>query len=285
MYGNEQDGDNSQEDNGNGWGDHEINRNLVLPQFAVGDNITTTVILANLGNHRRLSWLAPGDCVTGGRVLFFSDSGNPLEVTVSETTSSEHSFLLGASEVQFLEVTREGDLATGWILIEVDERSSSSGTGPSDWGYMDGKRLDRGDRVMASAYYTITGEGGEVTSQVAVRPSKYEQEEFLTTIIPVQVSNGVNTGIALVNTGADDAKVTLRLRDATGAQAEEAVVDIPAGGQLAQFVTELFGSSEAFRGVLEAETESEGIVAMGLLQTGQVLTSLPVHHYGRWSRD
>ncbi len=192
---------------------------------------------------------------------------------------------MGASQVQFLEISRDGALANGWILVEVDDRSSSSGTAASDWGYMDGRKLERGGHLMASAYYTITDNAGNVATQVAVRPSRYSPEEFLTTLLPVQVSSGVNTGIAVVNTGAEPAKVRLRLRDTTGAQVQEKVVDLAAGAQLARFVTEIFDTSGDLQGVLEVETESEGIVSIGLLQTGRVLTSLPVHHYGRWSRD
>ena len=287
--GNQPGDDNGEGDGGYGWGDHAINRNLVLPQFAVGSNVTTTLVLANLGNPLRLSWLSPGECTTSGRVSFFSDTGEPLEVSIggsSDSLTNEYSFSLGASEVQFLEISRNEDtLAKGWILIEVDDQSTSSGTATSDWGYMDGKKLERGDHLMASAYYTITGDSGNVTSQVAVRPTRFEAEEFFNSLLPVQVSSGVNTGVAVVNTGADPAKVTLRLRDATAAQIQEKVVELDAGAQLAKFVTEIFDISGDMQGVLEVQTESEGIVAIGLLQTGQVLTSLPVHHYGRWSRD
>jgi hypothetical protein len=209
-----------------------------------------------------------------------------VSVNGSSSLTTEYSFSLGASEVQFLELSlEEATLAKGWILIEVDDQSTSSGTALSDWGYMDGKKLERGDHLMASAYYTMFDTNGEVSTQVAVRPSRYEPKEFFNSLLPVQVSSGVNTGVAVVNTGVDPAKVTLRLRGATGSQLQEEVVELAAGAQLAEFVDQIFDISGDMQGVLEVETESEGIVAIGLLQTGQVLTSLPVHHYGHWSRD
>lgn len=54
----------------------------------------------------------------------------------------------------------------------------------------------------------------------------------------------------------------------------------------ARFIDELFSSLPAdFQGALELSTDAEGVVSLGLLQTGLVTTSLPVHHYGIWRQD
>jgi len=56
--------------------------------------------------------------------------------------------------------------------------------------------------------------------------------------------------------------------------------------QTARFVNELFEDQDfsgGFRGTLEIRSDAEGIVSMGLLMTEGLLTSLPAHHFGRWT--
>lgn len=287
--GGQQQGANNS-DSFEGWHGISVERNLVLPQVAIGGDITTTIVLANLGSRLRLGWLASDQLITSGTLSFFASSGDPMEVTIGGSTASEHSFSLDPSGVQFLEVTAEGSVETGWVLIQVDDPTAANAdsTAEADWGYMDDQPVDRGKRLLATAYYTISDATGAVQSQVAVVPAVMEPARFFNAFLPVQYAEGIDTGIAIVNTGASDAQVSLVLRDTNGTSVAEEELTLGAGSQTARYVTQLFNTSalpEAFKGILEVTTEADGLVTLGLLQTGRVLTSLPVYHFGRWQQQ
>jgi len=110
-------------------------------------------------------------------------------------------------------------------------------------------------------------------------------EDGLITLFPRQET--VRTGVSVVNTSGQDAMVTARLIDDKGQQfGDPHVMSLVAGGQKAQFVEALFPSiPDGFTGTLELSTATEGVISMGLLQTGLVTTSLPSRHYGAWSQS
>lgn len=96
----------------------------------------------------------------------------------------------------------------------------------------------------------------------------------------------VRTGVAIVNPGGQRARVDLKVIDADGRVAGSAALRLAAGAQVDPFVDELFPVVPAdFRGVLELSTTTEGVVSTGLLQTGRVTTSLPVHPCRPWTQS
>ena len=55
----------------------------------------------------------------------------------------------------------------------------------------------------------------------------------------------------------------------------------PAGNQSAQFVFQMFAGLPAdFQGFLQIQTSDEGVVTMGLLMSGGIMTSIPTMHFG-----
>jgi hypothetical protein len=269
-----------------GWQGHEIEHNVVLPQVAVGDGVTMTLIFSNLGGPRRMGWFAnEEDYTVTGTLRFFAADGSPLAVEINGVTGSEFPLELEASAVSYLEVSAPAgtELQRGWLLVEVEDVEQS------DWGFRDGHAVVRGERVMVSAYYSIFSPTNELESQVAVRPATFSRGFFTNSLVAAQYrqtpSGPVRTGIAVVNTGSDAAIINLRLIDESGGEVEETVLELAAGAQDARFVDEIFPSiREGFRGVLELSTTAEGVVSMGLLQTGLVTTSLPSHHWGGWNQ-
>jgi hypothetical protein len=253
---------------------------------AVGSQVNMTLVFSNLGGPGRMGWLTEaGDYTLTGTLRFFGVDGSPLEVVVNGTAASEFPFALEASSVSYLEVSAPAgvDLERGWLLVELDEDQEDG------WGYMDGHAVVRGERLMASAYYSIFSTTGELVSQVAVQPMTFRRGLFARSLVAAQYRQGpggvLRTGVAIVNTGGEGALVDLKLIDADGQVAVTAALNLAAGAQIAQFVDELFPAIPAdFRGVLELSTTAEGVVSMGLLQTGLVTTSLPVHHYGTWTQ-
>lgn len=263
-----------------GWRGMELEHNLILPQVAVGEGVTMTLILNNMGGPQRMGWLEPEDYVTTGTIHFFDSSGADLPVRINGQAGSEFPFSLQPSEVLFLDVTpNDPGLRVGWLLLEVDDSNLEN-----SWGLMDGHPVGRGERVMVTAYYSISDAQGSLASQVSVMPGVFERGLFLNSVVTAQFDNGLRTGVALVNPGDLDVAMELRLTDATGRLVATEQFTLPAGNQRARFVDELFTEvPNGFRGVLEIRGASQGVVSMGLLQSGSVLTSLPVHHYGNWT--
>lgn len=258
----------------------ELEHNLVLPQIAVGRDIATTLTLASLGNPAFHPWLAAEDLRTTGTVYFFEQDGNPLEVRVNGSAPvAQYRFELGASALAVLEVGLEGPNIAGWALVVIDESEGSQ-----EWGVRDGFEVARGERVMATAFYTLTGPQGELLSRVGVVPALYQRARFFNSRLVAQFGNGVNTGVAFVNTSDDGMAAEVLLRRADGETVATGMIPLAAGQQRALFVDQLFPEalSAGFVGTLEIHTEAEGMVSMGLLMTQGILTSIPTHHFGQW---
>jgi len=137
---------------------------------------------------------------------------------------------------------------------------------------------------MASAFYTHM-KGEEVVSRVGVMPSIYQIGHFSTSMTSVHFQDGLYTGVAMVNAGAETATIQVRLMDTKGQLFDSRQMFMQAGNQMAIFVHQLFdGIPAGFRGFLEVEADRDGVVMMGLLESQGILTSIPTMHYGGFSR-
>ena len=103
-------------------------------------------------------------------------------------------------------------------------------------------------------------------------------------ITPVRrESSGINTGVAIHNTGNDPVSVTLTLRDQQGQVVPGGTANIdslPANGHLARFINELFPNAETddFSGTLVVQVDGGSVAATALelgTETGE-FTTLPV---------
>lgn len=258
----------------------ELEHNLVLPQLAVGKDVSTRLILSNLGNPQRTPWLSVADLETDGVVHFFYQDGESMAVQVNGAMpDTQYSFRLGAGAVEVLDISSKGPNRAGWILITIDDPTEET-----DWGVMDDHSIMRGRRLQATAFYTIFDEEGHAVSQVGVAPAEYERERFYSSTMAALFGGRVNTGLALVNTSGETVSVTARLRDSTGQTVVSKSLSLPPGNQIALFVDQLFVGAvpNGFEGSLEFVTSDEGVVSMGLLTSGALLTSFPTHHFGSW---
>lgn len=272
------------DDDWHGFDDHHVDHNLVLPQIAVGQHYTTTLFFANLGNSQRMPWAEDEDFETRATVYFFRQDGNPYTVLVNgQGPVSEFAFSLGAGGSITLKLTGQGEDLPGWALVEIEEDSS----GDRVWGDLDDHEVRRGMRLMATAFYALRDEQSRLASQVGVVPAMYEPEHFFSSVMAAQAGPDLDTGVAIVNTNAEELTVTLRLKDSAGDTIATTELSLAAGQQTARFITELFPGQVpvGFQGVLEVSTEGEGIVTLGLLMAEGVLTSIPSHRYGTWDND
>jgi hypothetical protein len=274
---------NGHDDEMRGFGDHHMEHNLILPQVVAGGNSTTTLMLLNLGNMEQMPWAEEADLETRGTLHFFRQDGSPLMVEINgEGPASEHSFVLASGHSQALKLTGQGGLAQGWALVEVEDDAPPDG---STWGNMDGHEVMRGERMVATAFYTLKDSQSRVIYQVGVMPAIYEREHFFSSLLAAQFGPDVNTGVGIVNSSSEDVTVTLRLKDADGELVVTRELPLKAGHQTASFITDFFEGEvpQGFQGVLEVTTEDEGVVTLGLLMTENILTSIPVHHHGGWT--
>ena len=261
-----------------GYQGHELDENMVVPQFAVGGQYTTSILLFNMGNMAQMPWMTPQALQLTGNIYFYHQDGTPLQVSVNGSSPiSEYPFTLSASDSTSLDMSAPGDVTAGWALITVNDDGTKS------WGMMNGRQMRRANRIMATAYYTYK-ENGQVVSCAGVIPSIYEMQQYFTSLTPVQVQDGIDTGLAIVNTSARPVTVQLTLTDPNGNTVTTRNLTLSAGNQMARFVDEaqLFGSAITgnFRGFVQMDTSSEGVVALGLLMTGGVMTSIPTQHHG-----
>ena len=261
-----------------GYQGHELHENMVVPQFAVGGQYTTSLLLFNIGNMTQMPWMTQQALQLSGNIYFYGQDGTPLQVSINGSSLvSEYAFSLSASDSIALDMTAPGNVTAGWALITVNDDGTHS------WGMMNGQQMMRANRIMATAYYTYK-ENGQVVSRAGVIPSIYEMQHYFTSLTPVQVQDGIDTGLAIVNTSAQPVTVLLTLKDSNGDTVAARQLTLPAGNQMAHFIDEaqLFGSvvTGSFRGFVQMDTSSEGVVGLGLLMTGGVMTSIPTQHHG-----
>jgi hypothetical protein len=118
-------------------------------------------------------------------------------------------------------------------------------------------------------------------------PDVYEMQRYFTSIIPAQMQNGINTGMAIVNTSAQDVTVQLTLKNESGETVATRQLMLPAGNQIARFIDEaqLFGGmvTGPFHGFVQIDASNDGVFAMGMLLTGEIITSIPTQHHGPFS--
>jgi hypothetical protein len=148
---------------------------------------------------------------------------------------------------------------------------------------MDGQAMTGGMRLLASVYYAYKN-GSQTISRVGVTASVYEMGRFFNSEMPVQSQGSLITGVPIVNTGAQTATIEVQLKDGTGKLFASKQILLPAGNQLATFAYQMFDQMPAdFTGSLQIQTSDEGVVAMGLLMSGGIMTSIPMLHYGQMS--
>jgi hypothetical protein len=115
-----------------------------------------------------------------------------------------------------------------------------------------------------------------VESQAAILPTPLTTG----TSLPVDYvqSIGRNIGVAIANPNGGAAAITLTLRDEQGASASSVTLTIPAGNQIARFVSELFPADavgNAFTGSLSIQS-SVAVSIVGLRFSGQEFSTVPI---------
>ncbi|RPJ61439.1 MAG: hypothetical protein EHM23_06980 [Acidobacteria bacterium] len=216
-----------------------------LPQVADGQGqgqglvIKTTFVFFN-----------PSQEAVGVQLFLTDYAGGPLALVIPDLgTGANFTFSLGPGGTRFFQ---------------------SAGAGPLQVG---GARVEATRAIGVSAVFTIlNGSGGFLTE--AGLGAVVPMQRF---ILPVDATEGVDTGLALLNVDQVETAISFRLHPESGASGPQAAFTLGASAQRAIFLSELFRQLGPFRGTLEVES-SRPLAAVGVRQNLATFTSttLPV---------
>jgi hypothetical protein len=236
-----------------GFQDIKIDGSLIFPQIAVGGGYQMVIVVMNLATTGTVN----------GTLRFFNSDATPMEVLLQTGRGSQIAVEVPAGATIYVPVLAPGAaLQVGWAMLEMQGlHSLVFGT------------------VIYARYVEST-----LTTQVGVTASRYQLGQFMRILSPVMYdkANLVDTGIAIVNTGAAELVIQVALLGLDGKVIDNAEIRLAPGHHSARFVSEIFSSyftahsDVLFQGALKLETTKEGMVALALLMSGNVLTSLPV---------
>ena len=217
---------------------------FALPQIANASNIRTTFVMFNLS-------ATPAADVT---LSLTRDDGTPLQVGLSNGQSgSQFGFDIPPFGAVFVETDRMGGLAVG------------------------AARVESMVPIGVSAIFTILDESGNILTEAGVGDSMPNLEFSL----PVDLTQGFDTGVAIFNANLDTAAIQVTFLPADeGAEPQEfrfqaAPLSLASLNQVAQFVSELIPGLGEVQGQL-AITSDRPVAALTLRQGATTLTTLPV---------
>jgi plastocyanin len=232
-----------------------INNNLIFPQVAVGGGYSTDFFFQNPGNITDAS----------GTLYFFDNQGLPMALQYQGAAVTQVSVNVPRGSLQKIPVSVSPDVLTvGWAIFVTQPGSPN----PLP-------------EVFGHEIFTYTS-GGTVISQIGVLGTRYSSGSFRRISIPIQVANPLDTGVAVVNAGASPLNLTFELKDAGGNIVSRdtplpGISPLAPGAHIAKFASELFPnvSLSNFLGTLDLVTDGDGMVALGLLLNGVVISTIP----------
>jgi plastocyanin len=233
-----------------------IDGNLIFPQFAVGGGYTTDILLQNPGNLTDAT----------GTLYFFDSFGSPLTLQYNGTgVTSVTNVSVPMGAVKKISLTISPDVLTvGWAMFVT--RPGTPNPLPE---------------VFGSVIFTDVF-GSTVLSQIGVLGSRYSLGKFQRISIPIQYANTLSTGFAVVNAGSSALNITYELKDDLGNVVSRdatisGVSSLAPGAHISKFVPELFPSVtwNNFLGSLDLVTDGEGMVALGLILNGNIVSTIP----------
>jgi hypothetical protein len=186
-------------------------------------------------------------------IALSKDDGSPLTVTIPGNgpgtgTNSRFNFPLAAGASVFLQTDGLGSGTSGAAILTSNVP------------------------VGASAVFTVLDSQGNFKTEAGVGDSPV----MASLTIPVDISGGFDTGIALFNPGINSVPATLKLIGANGVIVDSTDRPLTPNRHLPIFVDQLFPGIANFRGSL-AISAAGGVAATTLRQygTGDTYTTLP----------
>ncbi len=228
---------------------------LYFAHVGDGGGLTSDVVLAN----------PSASATANGTLELFDDAGAPFPVGFLGGGNGQNS-IAGSTPLGQTNTVNFSIQPRGTLTLLTDGEGAMARAGSA---------VVSSDRILGGVIrFNLPGVGiaGVGTS-----------ESLPGFIVPVRrVAGGINTGVALQNTGGPAITIRLSLRDEDGVEvASRTIADFAGRGHLAQFIDELFASADTsdFQGSLVVEVVGAGRVAATALELGTQpgeFTTLPV---------
>ncbi len=190
--------------------------------------------------------------VADAEIRFFKSDGTPFVLKLTDDREdSTFTFSVAPGESVFLNTDGSGAVSAGYARL--------ISTAPLG-GTLVFTTRDSTDTVLAEA-----GVGASPLGQHLSIPILFE-------------SGGTGTGIALVNPGGEESEITLSLKDPSGVELGNVVINLAAGTHLPQFASQAFpilATMQEFEGSIEVWS-SVPLAAVAIKTQGDLLTTFPV---------
>jgi hypothetical protein len=182
-------------------------------------------------------------------VRIFDTSGNPLSLSLNGTVASVFNGTVPAfSSITMITPATSGTLLRGWSDITSNQR------------------------IRAQVTF-VSSVPGQPMFEAAVPAIADGQGSWA---IPFDNSNGLATGIAVVNSGAAPSSVQIAVRDQNGGVTDNKILSLAAGEKRSFMLTEMAPNSAGNRGLVQLSTQNSSISASALRFNGAAFTALPV---------
>ena len=161
-----------------------------------------------------------------GTIFFKDDDGNPLSIVVEGALRSSIEYSVPAGGAFTIQSDGEGSLKGGYATIVSDNTAS----------------LLNGNLV-----YEFNGK-----VSVAAAPLSKEYHAL------AELDASTDTGIAVVNLGASQISITIKLLRDDGSEVEEQTIQLSSGEHQARFISEMFpGAGSSFKGSIHLKSDSD----------------------------
>ena len=232
-----------------------LDGNLIFSQLAVGGGYSTDFFFQDPGNLTDAS----------GTLYFFDNQGFPLTLQYKGAAVTQVSVSVPRGTVQKISVSISPDVLTsGWAIFVINPGTPN----PLP-------------EVFGSLIFTNVS-GTTVLTEVGVPGARYSTGNYRRISIPIQVADTLDTGIAVANAGSSALNVTFELKDAGGNIVSRdtpvpGISPMAPGAHTAMFASQLFPTTSLnnFLGTLDLVTDGEGMVAIGLLLNGPIISTIP----------
>jgi len=230
---------------------HELDPIFLADRFySPSDEIYFPHLADGMGQSTLISLVNPNPTAVQGQIQFFSSGGEPMVLSVDGSPTSAVPFVIPAGGAVEIETEGGEVLQSGWARVLPDKP------------------------IRGASIFRVSGPRGTSLFEAGVGDARATSRAS----VAVRHEGGLETGIAVANPNDQAVEVNLTLLDSDGAAVAEETVEIPAGGQLARFLGELFSDDlqAGFKGALLIESALPVAPTALRTQDGFQLSSYPV---------
>jgi hypothetical protein len=209
-----------------------------FPQFADGGGYVTRFYVQNTSTS-----------AINATLSFWSDSGNPVTLTIGDETALSFAFSIPANGTKILTTSGRGaDTVVGGAVLRTDSLAD----------------------ILANATFRYAP-GGVLATEIGVPPSLLSDSYTM----PAIDDDATQLGLAVANPNSTELAVTLSLIGEGGTPTgRTAVVALPKRGHRAVYLWQLFEGIRPFHGSCQV-TAPAPFALLALTQSGSIYSSIP----------